>query len=87
MDSIGRKIKKIGYSVSIIGHTDSIGTASDNLELSNSRANTVKQIFVGIGLNENQFIDVTGNNPVESNKTEIGRAENRRVEILLYKKH
>jgi outer membrane protein OmpA-like peptidoglycan-associated protein len=54
---------KSGYSsiakIDIIGHTDNIGSASENMQLSRKRANTIKEIFVANGF-PSQLINAVG---------------------------
>jgi OOP family OmpA-OmpF porin len=69
--------------INVVGHTDSIGTEEYNQELSVRRANAVKEFMVSEGIDPG-IIDVKGMgeaDPVASNSTAAGRAENRRVEI------
>ena len=74
-----------GYKISLEGHTDSIGTDAYNQKLSERRANAVKTWLVGKGV-EAAKITTAGfgkTKPVADNKTKAGRAENRRVEVLV----
>jgi outer membrane protein OmpA-like peptidoglycan-associated protein len=69
------------------GHTDSVGSDEYNLKLSQLRANEVKKFLVENGIEEER-IEAKGygkSKPIASNKTEQGRAQNRRVEILIFK--
>jgi OOP family OmpA-OmpF porin len=69
--------------INVVGYTDSIGTEEYNQELSVRRANAVKDYMVSEGIDPG-IIDVKGMgeaDPVASNATAAGRAENRRVEI------
>ena len=62
-------------------HTDSIGNAQYNLELSHKRANSVKELLVSMGVDENR-ITTRGygeTKPLVSNDTAANRAQNRRV--------
>ena len=71
--------------VEIVGYTDDVGDDDYNLELSQQRATSVRDYLVSKGLDRNKIV-TTGmgeNMPVASNSTPEGRAENRRVEILL----
>lgn len=72
-------------TVSIIGHTDSTGSAATNEPLSLQRADATRDYLVSRGVASNRFsIDGRGSRePVASNDTEAGRARNRRVEIFL----
>lgn len=72
----------------IEGHTDSVGSDEYNNKLSLARANAVKEFLVSNGIPPERITEVKGfgkKNPVASNKTESGRAMNRRVEILIVK--
>lgn len=69
----------------IIGHTDNQGETQANLTLSQSRAETVKQVLVNFGV-ENTRVEAIGrgeSNPRTTNETIEGRALNRRVEVRL----
>ncbi len=71
--------------VQIAGHTDSVGSAAYNLKLSQSRANSVRAYLISKGvaaanLEAKGFGLAT---PIASNKTEEGRAQNRRVEFVV----
>jgi len=69
--------------VELNGHTDNVGTAEYNLELSTKRADAVAQYLVGKGVDSSR-IKVTGYGmtmPVADNSSGEGRAKNRRVEI------
>ena len=69
------------------GHTDSTGTAAKNLQLSKDRAAAIKSYLIAKGINESRLSSegygIT--KPIASNKTVAGRAQNRRVEIVLVK--
>ncbi len=73
--------------IEISGHTDNVGSESYNKNLSQQRANTVKQYLISQGCNKNQLISVGygESKPVETNATEEGRAKNRRVEFKVIK--
>lgn len=73
----------ISLSVSIIGHTDSDGAEAANLTLSKKRAESVKRYLVGNGVQEDRLqTDGKGeSDPVASNNTAEGKAQNRRVEF------
>lgn len=70
-------------SVSITGHTDDTDTEEENLILSEKRANAVKEILVERKISEEKITVVAlgETNPLESNKSEKGKARNRRVEV------
>lgn len=66
------------------GHTDNTGTAATNQVLSEARARSVVNAIVAAGVNPNRLdpIGVGQERPVADNRTEEGRAKNRRVEIV-----
>jgi len=69
--------------IDIIGHTDSMGSEEYNQGLSERRAQAVKDYMASEGIDA-AIIDVSGkgeSEPVASNDTDEGRAQNRRVEI------
>lgn len=75
------------YSAEIVGHTDSVGRESSNQKLSQNRANTVKDMIVQRGVSADR-VSATGMgeaNPIETNETAEGRAQNRRIEAKLTK--
>jgi len=71
--------------VTIIGHTDNVGGEALNNRLSLERAASVRDYLRAHGVDANRIM-VNGRGeevPIASNDTAAGRAENRRVEILL----
>ena len=75
----GADIEKI----TVVGHTDSVGTAVYNVRLSVRRAEAVKAYLVGKDI-EPDLIETDGKGeaePIADNGTAEGRAQNRRVEI------
>jgi outer membrane protein OmpA-like peptidoglycan-associated protein len=71
--------------VQIVGHTDNTGSDSYNQVLSERRAESVGQYFGQSGISYNRLItEGRGERqPIASNASEYGRAQNRRVEIYL----
>jgi outer membrane protein OmpA-like peptidoglycan-associated protein len=72
-------------NVKIVGHTDSDGNAADNLNLSKRRAEAVKAELVkdfGIDASRIQTDGKGASEPIASNATAEGKANNRRVEFL-----
>jgi OOP family OmpA-OmpF porin len=72
-------------NVKIIGHTDSDGNAGNNLSLSKRRAEAVKAMLVktfGIDASRLQTDGKGSAEPIASNATAEGKANNRRVEFL-----
>ena len=72
-------------NIQVIGHTDSIGTASYNQTLSERRAGSVSTFLQnrGIGTNRLSAKGMGQTDPVSSNSTDDGRAQNRRVEFVI----
>ncbi|PHM16617.1 MAG: hypothetical protein CJD30_10690 [Sulfuricurvum sp. PD_MW2] len=72
-------------SITIIGHTDSTGKAAKNQLLSENRAQALGTRLVQNGIAANR-IKTSGkglSQPIASNKTPSGRAQNRRIEIQI----
>jgi outer membrane protein OmpA-like peptidoglycan-associated protein len=72
------------WDLTIEGHTDNIGSAEYNLDLSTRRAESVRQALVGRFGVAAAKLKAKGyglTRPVESNATDPGRAHNRRVEV------
>jgi outer membrane protein OmpA-like peptidoglycan-associated protein len=72
-------------SLTISGHTDSTGSEDYNLQLSQRRADAVKNALVGQGVSAARMntIGYGEANPIADNSTEHGRQLNRRVEIRI----
>ncbi len=74
--------------IRVEGYTDTSGDPAANLKLSRDRAAAVKAALVGEGIADGR-IEATGfgqERPVASNATEEGRAQNRRVEVVVVKR-
>jgi OOP family OmpA-OmpF porin len=70
-------------SIQVVGHTDSVGTEVYNLGLSERRAGAVTEYLISRGVSPSA-IEAAGmgeTQPIASNSTPDGRAQNRRVEI------
>jgi OmpA-OmpF porin, OOP family len=83
--AVGILKKYPDMQVEIAGHTDNIGTDEYNQQLSEGRAQAVKDYFVAQGVPESQMA-VRGygeSEPRDSNDTEEGRERNRRVELRI----
>ena len=75
-----------GTDVLVVGHTDSTGAEDFNQRLSEQRAAAAQNYLIGAGL-ESARVQAMGRGemePIASNETEVGRQENRRVEIAIY---
>ena len=75
-----------GGSIDFVGHTDSTGSAAYNQKLSVARAQNVARLLREYGLkNTISYGTITGqgeSNPMDTNDTEQGRYNNRRVELF-----
>jgi OOP family OmpA-OmpF porin len=74
--------------IMVSGHTDNVGDPQKNIELSEARANSVKEYLVAKGIDAGR-IETRGagpNEPVADNSTDKGRQENRRIEFKLIQK-
>lgn len=72
-----------GASLTIEGNTDNVGKDDFNMTLSQKRTESVKVYLIEKGISESRLIAI-GNGetkPVADNKTKLGRAKNRRVEL------
>lgn len=79
------KVDNKDKQMDVVGHTDDSGGEGDNFELGLQRANMIREALIAAGVNPEK---ITANSkgqtePVADNSTEIGRAKNRRVEILI----
>lgn len=77
--------KEPNTDILVIGHTDNVGTLAANDKVSSDRAKSVRDYAVSQGLSAGR-IATEGKNysePIASNDTEAGRAQNRRVEIVI----
>lgn len=77
--------RKDDERIEVQGHTDKVGSAAANLKLSDERANTVRAYLLMKGIDP---LRVTAKGygmsvPVSDNKTDDGRAQNRRTEVKI----
>lgn len=74
------------YKAKIVGHTDSIGKAVINMELSQKRALSMKRALVREGIDISRLTTAGRGelDPIESNRTKEGRKANRRIEVELF---
>lgn len=72
-------------TVNVIGHTDNVGDAAYNQDLSERRAQAVAQVLIASGVSPSRLVAIGRgeDQPVASNQTSSGRAANRRVEIII----
>lgn len=72
-------------TVQVLGHTDNTGEAGYNLDLSQRRAQSVANILMSEGVPSSRIRSIGRgeDQPIASNLTTQGRAQNRRVEIVI----
>ena len=86
LTSVGKVLTEYDKTVvEVAGHTDSTGSDSHNMALSQRRANTVGEYLYTQGIMDQRIIAVGmgEHHPVADNTTAEGREMNRRVEITL----
>jgi outer membrane protein OmpA-like peptidoglycan-associated protein len=87
LQELARSLNKFGDSnILIVGHTDSQGDDAYNMALSQRRANSASAYLQSQGVPASR-ISTAGrgeSEPVASNDTEAGKAQNRRVEVAIY---
>jgi OOP family OmpA-OmpF porin len=85
LDRMAAELKEWGdVKVEVAGHTDARASARYNQQLSERRANTVRDYLIGKGIAADR-LSAKGygeSQPVADNDTEEGRAKNRRVELI-----
>ena len=84
LDRVADAVPKLrADKIQIIGHTDSSGSRSTNLALSQARADAVRDYLVDKGLPVSRFeaMGAGPDQPVATNATAEGRAKNRRIEF------
>jgi outer membrane protein OmpA-like peptidoglycan-associated protein len=71
--------------IRVEGHTDSSGEAETNLQLSEQRAQAVREALISLGVDSERIsaLGMGEDFPIASNEDEEGRALNRRVDVIL----
>lgn len=83
---LARHLNKYPNStVQVLGHTDNVGDAGYNLNLSRQRAQAVSSVLISNGVSSGRVASIGRgeSQPVATNLTADGRAQNRRVEIVI----
>ncbi|ASS38968.1 OmpA family protein [Fusobacterium sp. oral taxon 203] len=86
LKNIKEFVEQNNYELTIVGHTDSIGSNAYNFKLSRRRAESVKAKLLEFGLSEDRIVGIEAmgeEQPIATNATKEGRAQNRRVEFKL----
>ena len=82
LDGVAEDLRKTPrLRVELQGHTDSRGADAYNLDLSQRRADSVRDYLIAMGVNPTQLVarGYGETEPIADNATDLGRAENRRV--------
>lgn len=87
LDELVNVLNSVNWNLTIIGHTDNVGSEADNLILSKKRADAVKNYLVSKGIADVRIntIGKGESEPLVSNETAQGREKNRRVEFIIIK--
>jgi outer membrane protein OmpA-like peptidoglycan-associated protein len=87
LDEVATALLTNGRPVSIEGYTDSKGSQSRNIDLSQRRAESVRSYLISRGLPEDRVVakGMGPDRPIADNTSAEGRANNRRVEIVVAK--
>lgn len=74
-----------GSTVQVVGHTDNTGTSAYNQDLSERRAVAVSSVLIGAGVEAGRIrsFGLGEDQPIATNLTPEGRAQNRRVDITI----
>jgi OmpA-OmpF porin, OOP family len=86
VDKVATVAQQLGpQQVVVEGHTDSVGSAEVNNQISQKRAETVMSYLTEDGISKDslQAVGYGFQKPLSSNKTKAGRAQNRRVDIWI----
>lgn len=85
LNEVSKALKEDKRSIVVVGHTDSTGGAELNQKLSNDRASAVRTYLLGQGVETSRLRSegMGPSQPVADNASPEGRANNRRVEIIL----
>jgi OOP family OmpA-OmpF porin len=85
LDDIASKLQAANAQVLVAGHTDSVGGNAYNRGLSDKRAASVRDYLVSQGVPADSLTSegFGEDNPIASNETDEGRAQNRRVEMQI----
>jgi OmpA-OmpF porin, OOP family len=85
LDQITTLLKQnAAMSLFVVGHTDNVGALESNLKLSSDRADAIVKALIGKGIAASRLkgVGVGPYCPVSSNRTDEGKARNRRVELV-----
>lgn len=80
---LAERVKASSKDFIIQGYCDDLGNEKNNIHLTKQRADAVAAVFIAAGIKASRIKaeGLGSSNPVASNKTQAGRAQNRRIEI------
>lgn len=83
IERIGERLKLSGETIIIRGHTDSNGDDEYNFKIAHRNAKKIRDVLRKLGVDRNKIKTSSQGEdvPVADNETEMGRLENRRIEI------
>ncbi len=90
LQNLKEYIEANDYEVTIVGHTDAKGTNEYNMKLGMRRAESVKAKLLEFGVPADRIVGVESRGeeePVATNDTAEGRAQNRRIEFKLVRRN
>ncbi len=89
LDAVANAFKQLDATQKVVieGHTDSVGSEETNQRLSKERAEAVRDYLISQGVSAEQLSAVGKgeSEPIATNDTPEGRANNRRVELVIQK--
>jgi outer membrane protein OmpA-like peptidoglycan-associated protein len=87
LEKVDKALGAAGVSkITVEGHTDATGSEDKNKEISQKRAESVEKYMASKGNISSDRIEAVGRgseNPISDNKTQKGRAENRRIDLIV----
>lgn len=85
LNKLAERLQQTEERVSLVGHTDNVGTEEGNKTLGMRRANYIRDILVQKGVDSSRITTESKglSQPVDSNETPEGRQNNRRVELRI----
>jgi outer membrane protein OmpA-like peptidoglycan-associated protein len=81
---LSKKLQSTGRAWLIEGHSDATGDEAANIQFSKKRADAVSSVLksAGVPIGKLHVIGLGSSQPIASNQTKSGRAQNRRIEII-----
>jgi outer membrane protein OmpA-like peptidoglycan-associated protein len=88
LQKVDKALNSIGgvNSITVEGYTDSVGNPEVNKEISQKRAEAVQEYLTSKGQQPAEKVKSVGmgnENPIADNKTSYGRAQNRRIDLVI----